>query len=120
MLTLDHFTLQINEEDESKASSRNSIHRQHGPREEDEDRNQEETKLTTSGTTVVQECALLLYLALRNIIPTLFSQLVLSCLRNQCYEIRNHIQGDSLGLIWLFQSLPIPAGQLQIWQNWLG
>ena len=49
------FFFQINEEDESKASSRNSIHRQHGPREEDE-----EARLptpTTSGTTVVQESA---------------------------------------------------------------
>ena len=67
---INHFTVQINEEDESKASSRNSIHRQHGPREEDEDRNQEETKLTTSGTTVVQECPLLPYhylLCLRDI-----------------------------------------------------
>ena len=56
---------QINEEDESKASSRNSIHRQHGGAREaaDEDRGREEDRAsslptpTTSGTTVVQESA---------------------------------------------------------------
>ena len=58
------FFLQINEEDESKASSRNSIHRQHGgAREADEDRGREEDRAsslptpTTSGTTVVQGSA---------------------------------------------------------------
>ena len=59
------FFLQINEEDESKASSRNSIHRQHGGAREaaDEDRGREEDRAsslptpTTSGTTVVQESA---------------------------------------------------------------
>ena len=51
----DQILFQINEEDESKASSRNSIHRQHGPREADE-----EARLPTptmSGTTVVQASA---------------------------------------------------------------